>query len=89
MRLPCVRVLQRSAALALVCAVAVTADVISFTGDVPTDFPVGPGVFVATDGTTDVFFPHGVVPSDPYSPVVNDPTGWNIFDVRCVLDTGS
>jgi hypothetical protein len=61
---------------------AATATVITFTGDVTVDFPSGPGVFVATDSSTDVFFPHPSDPLDPYSATVNDPTGWNIRDVR-------
>ncbi len=34
----------------------------TLTGNVATDFPIGPGVFVATDSLNDVFFPHN---SDP------------------------
>jgi hypothetical protein len=65
---------------------------ISFTGNVPVDFSEGPDVIVASDATQDVFFTHGTVASDPYSPVVNDPSGWNIYDVRfsydALTDTG-
>ncbi len=59
---------------------------IQFTGHVDVDFPAGPGVFVATDELNDVFFPHNSIPTDPYSPSVNDPTGWNIMDVRFAYD---
>jgi hypothetical protein len=62
---------------------------VQFTGRVDVDFPAGPGVFVATDGVNDVFFPHNAVPSDPYSASVNDPTGWNIMDVRFAYDIAS
>lgn len=82
MRSACV--LVRTAAALLCVAAAATATVITFTGDVVADFPNGPGVFVATDSSTDVFFPHPSDPLDPYSPTVNDPTGWNINDIRWV-----
>ena len=59
---------------------------IQFTGRVDVDFPAGPGVFVATDGVNDVFFPHNMIPTDPYSPSVIDPTGCNIMDVRFAYD---
>ena len=60
---------------------------VQFTGRVDVDFPVGPGVFVATDATSDVSFPHPASPLDPYGPRVDDPTGWNINDVRFAYDS--
>jgi hypothetical protein len=66
----------------------VSAIVINFTGNVTLDFPSNAsGVFVASDGAPDVFFPHRAVLSDPLSPIVNGPTGWDIVDVnKAVLD---
>lgn len=62
---------------------------ITFTGLVTRDMPAGPGVFIATDGANDVFFPHLLVPTDPYSPSVNDPTGFNLYDVRFAYDAST
>jgi hypothetical protein len=37
----------------------------------------------------DVFFPHGSDPFDATSPIVSDPTGWNIYDIRFAYDAAS
>jgi hypothetical protein len=72
------------AALLLVCLQVgvpqVSAIVINFTGNVTLDFPSNASV--ASDGAPDVFFPHRAVLSDPLSPIVNGPTGWDIVDVN-------
>ena len=76
-----------------VCCLAVLgtvqALVVTFSGNVPSDFREGPGVLVASDATSDVFFTHAKNPTDPYSPIVNDQTGWNIYDVRFAYDGAS
>ena len=51
--------------------------VISFTGNVTRDFPVGPGVFVATDVVRDVQLSSAT------------PSGWDINDVRFSYDATS
>lgn len=63
--------------------------VVTFSGNVPFDFGDGPGVLVASDPTSDVFFTHASAPTDPYSPIVLDETGWNIYDVRFAYDNAS
>ncbi len=53
---------------------------VTFSGHVPTDFPVGPGVFLALDLVSDVSFPYGTS---------NGPTGFDINDVRFAYDAGT
>jgi hypothetical protein len=48
------------------------------TGNVPADFPVGPGVQVVSDSVSDVYF---VASSNDLRP-----TGWDIHDVRFAYD---
>ncbi len=58
-----------------------TALVIQFTtGNVATDFPQGPRVYVASDPTNDLFFAHTGA---------NHGTGWNVFDIRFAYDAAS
>jgi hypothetical protein len=61
-------------------AVGGGAAAVTFTGNVPLDFPSGPGVFIATDGMGDVGFP---------SNGVFGPTGWDIHDVRFAYDAAT
>jgi hypothetical protein len=68
------------AALAL-CLSSTAALVINFTGNVPLDFPVGPGVFVAVDSVGDVgwFTTGGAFGA----------TGFDIHDARFAYDPAS
>ncbi len=55
--------------------------VITFTGNVTKDFPVGPGVFIATDFTGDTPFPHADGSMSP--------SGWDVTDIRYSYDVES
>jgi hypothetical protein len=55
--------------------------VIEFTtGNVVRDFPQGPGVYLASDPTNDLYFTHDDA---------NHGSGWNLFDVRFAYDAAS
>jgi hypothetical protein len=59
---------------------ATRAGPITFTGNVPLDFPSGPGVFITLDSVGDVAFTQGNT---------SGPTGWDIVDVRFAYDAAS
>ena len=65
----------------LACLTPCMTLVINFTGNVPADFPAGPGVFIAQDGIGDVgwFTVGGIF----------GPTGFDINDARFAWDAAS